>query len=257
MKVITINDFINEIIEEYSISNDKKTIDKLRKKITRTLQEQGKWDNAKTITLGQNRPSKIFTYTDLENVKYTINEYLLKLSSKNIDFEQELSRHDYFTDFGEYGRFFDDEYNTDPNLISVRDELIKRDEHARIMKQFNKTEIMELMVTALFNAQFDINYKLWANDKAYKKNYQKQLKDIIDQSKNYVIDGNNPNVEEEERKAQEHWNNLTDEEKQAEIELNNKYEELTKKGLYDPLHNLIMNRLDNPLEYVIKKKSKK
>lgn len=239
MQVYTLQDIINKLLEEYSIENNKKNSDKLRKKFTRTFQELNIWDNAQQISINGNRNSKVFNENDIEKLKFSTEKYLIKLSAKFSNTVEKAELKKYSFDYAyettdkngntivDYGFPVDLPDEEIKELTAFKERLAREEEEKKLVEIIEKDDIFNVMIQALFQDKFSINYKLWASDKLYMKDFHDKINSFSELKETGQLN-----------------------------ELNRLLKE-THEEEHSPKFVLVQERLNNPLQaYVIPKKSK-
>lgn len=157
--MITLVDFIDQQIKFYGIDNTSTNRNKLRKKFTRTLQELGYWDNAKTVNT-KTKPAKVFTEKQITELQIKEEDYLFKLS-KSIDYS-------HFSKVANQSRI--DRKLTHPNFP-------KPDIEENYLYKLNEDEVIKTMIKSLFFEKFDIDAERWYKDKHFFDSTYKLLDD--------------------------------------------------------------------------------
>ncbi|HEL0415123.1 TPA: hypothetical protein TUM69_001655 [Streptococcus equi subsp. zooepidemicus] len=153
LKVKTLADFIEDVIQKYEIRETKNIRKTLRAKFFRELTNMGEWEKAKSRTIGRNR-TRVFQYEVLDKLEKKCQKYLIKQSGydpvKFKEYQQSLQG-------GE-------EYSEEE--IAKLEEKIQSD---RVFRKWagsiSKSEIMEVMIKALFEKFFTpIDLEQWQRD---------------------------------------------------------------------------------------------
>lgn len=147
---ITLNEFIENQMTLFNIKKDEKNKIKIYKKCQRTLIDLGFWQNAEVISLGKTK-AKIFTPSQIEELKKATSSYFLKLSSYNKTEFDKIKRENW-ANFE--AAINDDEDENEEIEISY-------------IPKIKNSDVFQLMLTTIFEQHFKIDYKLWAEDLAF------------------------------------------------------------------------------------------
>lgn len=249
--MITLVDFIDEQIKFFGIEDTTTNRNRLRKKFTRTLQELGYWDNAKT-TITSTKPAKLFTDEQIMALKIEVESYLLNLST-TIDYnnlEKIVHNNQYDRGYIYYtGELFEEDENG--NLVEGNiQEIPKYITKESFFDKLNEDEVIKAMIKAIFFEKFELDAEAWYRDQKF----------IDDTEK--LIEGKNP---------EDYF--LSTEESEKMLELAEEDEEtgnpIFPKGFFDITESpfdqydqimsstsyaLAEEKLKRPEQYYIKKK---
>lgn len=170
--MITLVDFIDEQIKFFGIEDTTANRNRLRKKFTRTLQELGYWDNAKT-TISSTKPAKLFTDEQIMALKIKVESYLLNLST-TIDYNN-LKK---VVHNNQYDRGII--YHTGELVEENIEEIPKYITKESFFEKLNEDEVIKAMIKAIFFEKFELDSEAWYRDQKF----------IDDTEK--LIEGKNP-----------------------------------------------------------------
>jgi|GEM_PF-1829268 hypothetical protein len=155
---IALTTYVDYVMDEFKIPKEKSNFLKVRKKFQRELDKKGLWENAETKRIGRSQ-TKLFYEYDLENVRLSMRDYLLKNGTIDKD-----KYHDYLNSIDIYleNRYIESEEESD-------EEKEKR-EQRELENSFKAThrEILDLKIDALFKVFYeDIDIEKWDSDRIY------------------------------------------------------------------------------------------
>ncbi|HEL9645220.1 TPA: hypothetical protein U0K67_001446 [Streptococcus suis] len=155
LKVKTLLEFVDDMIQKYQITETENMKKTLRAKFFRELTNMHEWDKAKYRTYGRNR-TKVFPYSVFEKLEQKCQSYLVKKSGYDLN------------KFNEYKKKLNDatpyEVMDEDIPISIQEESAFRAWAGSISKE----EIQSVMLKALFEKFFTpIDVKQWQKDSDY------------------------------------------------------------------------------------------
>ena len=119
---ISLSVYVEDILNEFNISDDELTFNKIRKKYQRELQKMGYWDKAEIKFIGRSK-IKLFFEIELYEVGLKVSDYLFK--NNEID---EISYNNY--------KKIVDEVKIKKSKINLNENIIKKDEEIYFMIKF-------------------------------------------------------------------------------------------------------------------------
>lgn len=151
----TLIDFVEKQMTLYNIEKNEINRKKIYKKCQRELEKLEFWQNAPTIIVGRNK-TKTFNLGQINILKYKTENYFLKLSPFDKKEIEEIIKQN-IEDFENEIKLLSQEEN------EKTEEEIEEFYSPRITKK----DILELMISTLFNEKYEIDYKLWQEDLNY------------------------------------------------------------------------------------------
>lgn len=153
MKKTTLAQFIEEQIEIFDLEDSPKMYNRLKVYFTRKLKELNIWDNAEEKLISKSI-TKLFTDKDLEILSENVGAYLIK--QKGLDVKKYLKIQEENRKLSK--EFFDRMTGEIQEEEDIEDLYNKNDEPTQF-------EILNLMITSLFEEKFEIDFKKWKLDK--------------------------------------------------------------------------------------------
>ncbi|MGT2742906.1 hypothetical protein [Streptococcus plurextorum] len=152
LKVKTLPDFIEEMIQKYKIPETQNIRKTLRAKFLRELLGMHEWEKAGYRTVGRNR-TKVFQFEVLERLETRCQNYLVRKSGFDLakfkNYKQRLSEARPYEDI------------TEDTIKSIEEKTAFR----TWVGSISKAEIHEVMLKALFEKFFTpIDIKQWQED---------------------------------------------------------------------------------------------
>lgn len=152
---ISLTTYVEYIMEEFGIPQNKANFVKVRKKFQRELDRNGLWEKAETKLDGRTK-TKLFSENDLFYVRLSIRDYLLK--NGTVDKDKYYAYLESIDDYLE-SRF-------DEPKEESKEEKAKRDLENSL--KATHQEILDLKIDAIFKVFYDdINIEQWNEDKIY------------------------------------------------------------------------------------------
>lgn len=150
----TLIDFIEKQMTLYNIEKNEVNKKKIYKKCQRELEKLKYWANAPKIVVGRNK-TKTFNLGQIKILKHKTENYFLKLSPFNKKEIDEIIKQNI--------EAFEKEIELPSQKENEETEEIEESYSPRI----TKNDVLELMITTLFNEKYEINFKLWQEDLNY------------------------------------------------------------------------------------------
>lgn len=150
----TLIDFVEKQMTLYNIEKNEINRKKIYKKCQRELEKLGYWQNAPKIVVGRNK-TKTFNLGQINILKHKTEDYFLKLSPFNKKEIDEIIKKNI------------EEFEKEIDLLSK-----EKNEEIEEIEEFyppiiTKNDILEVMITTLFNEKYEIDLKLWQEDLNY------------------------------------------------------------------------------------------
>ena len=150
----TLINFVEKQMTLYNIEKNEINQKKIYKKCQRELEKLGYWQNAPKIVVGRNK-TKIFNLGQINILKSKTEDYFLKLSpfdKKEID---EIIKKNI------------EEFEKEIELLSKEENIETEEIEEFHSPKITKNDILEVMITTLFNEKYEIDYNLWQEDLNY------------------------------------------------------------------------------------------
>ena len=161
---ISLSVYVEDILNEFNISDDKLTFKKVRTKYERELKKRDLWDKAE-IKLEDSLKTRVFLEKDLRSITISIVDYLLKNSSKIkiknfVDYKFLVSKYSCFFDISK--NIFLDESNEEKDRL----ELEKNKKQQLLVKDnVFKNEKVYSMIKSIYKIICKGNDNLLYNEK--------------------------------------------------------------------------------------------
>lgn len=147
----TLTDFIEKQMTLYNIEKNETNQKKIYKKCQRELEKLKFWQNAPTIIVGRNK-TKTFNIAQINLLKSKTENYFLKLSPFDKNKIEEIIKKNI------------EDYEKELELgFKKENEEIEEFYSPKI----KKNDILEVMITTLFNEKYKIDLKSWQEDLDY------------------------------------------------------------------------------------------
>lgn len=153
--MITLTDFLTNELKKYNLQVNKKNLAKLRHKYTKELKAKNLWDKAE-IKLIEKSKTRIFKEKDLEQISYSLHNYMTNLVIKESGFSKSEIKKTQKENAQaiEEGREKWLEYIETHTPEEIYDNENYSDPAPSATKEQKKQGLNELMLTALFNKFF-------------------------------------------------------------------------------------------------------
>lgn len=150
---IALTTYVDYIMDEFKIPKTKSNFLKVRKKFQRELDKQGLWKKAETKRIGRSQ-TKFFYEYDLENVRLSMRDYLVKNGL--------IDRDEYY----EYLTRIDKQMEN--MFLEPEDTIISEEEQLENSFKASSTDILNLKIDAIFKVFYeDIDIEKWNSDRIY------------------------------------------------------------------------------------------